>query len=185
MFAITVGSGAGKLGGAIHETVFPFCGLRGHAHRAVDRRADSNAWTSLGPDGGIVRAIAIDPQGSNILYAATNAGVSKATDGGTSWNPANSGLPTLLVSNIMIDTQHPDTLYLSSTVGIFKSADAGASWNSANNGLPGYGPGNYVYVSTLTISLQDSNTLYACLAELESGAPSVFKSTDGGPTGRR
>ena len=140
--------------------------------------ADTNVWTSLGPDGGYVLAIAINPQDSNTLYSATNSGISKTTNGGKSWNPTlNSGLPTLSVSNIVIDMQHPSTLYASATVGIFKSTDAGASWNSASSGLPVYGPGTYGYVSALAISPQDPNTLYAGLL---SDTPGVFKSTDGG-----
>lgn len=87
--------------------------------------ADTNVWTSLGPDGGNVFAIAMNPQDANTLFAATNAGVFKTTDGGMSWNPANSGLPPFSITNIVIDPQYPDTLYVSSTVGIFKSTDAG------------------------------------------------------------
>jgi photosystem II stability/assembly factor-like uncharacterized protein len=132
--------------------------------------ADTNVWTSLGPDEGNVQAIAMNPQDSNTLYAATSAGVFKTTDGGRRWNQANSGLTSFIVNGIVIDPQHPSTLYASTDDGVFKSTDAAASWNSANLGLPPF------LVVALTISPQDSNTLYAGIC-CRSG---IFKTTDGG-----
>ena len=42
-------------------------------------------WTSLGPGGGLVRALAIDPTNSATVYAGTvGGGVFKSTDGGGS-----------------------------------------------------------------------------------------------------
>ena len=31
--------------------------------------AGSNVWTGIGPDGGLVQTIAVDPQNSNTVYA--------------------------------------------------------------------------------------------------------------------
>src|SRR5438105_1975446 len=47
--------------------------------------AGLNQWTSNGPEGGDVRALAIDPQTPTTLYAGTLNGVFKSTDGGASW----------------------------------------------------------------------------------------------------
>jgi photosystem II stability/assembly factor-like uncharacterized protein len=94
--------------------------------------AGPNFWTSLGPDGGQISSVVIHPQDSDTLYAATNAGIFKSTDGTTTWSPANSGLSTFLVRRPVIDPQTPNTLYAATDGGIYRSTDAGASWNPVN-----------------------------------------------------
>jgi hypothetical protein len=55
-------------------------------------QAGINAWTSHGPPGGSVRALAIAPSAPATLYAGTlGAGVFKSTDAGVTWNAANAG----------------------------------------------------------------------------------------------
>src|SRR2546428_12124122 len=52
-----------------------------------------NVWTSHGPYGGTIIALAIDPQTSTTLYAGTLVGgVYKSVDGGESWQAINAGL---------------------------------------------------------------------------------------------
>ncbi len=40
--------------------------------------AGINEWTNVGPEGGIVRFLAVDPQNPSTVYAATRAGMFKA-----------------------------------------------------------------------------------------------------------
>ena len=55
--------------------------------------AGVNTWTTNGPDGGDIRALAIDPANPATLYAGTEGGgVFKSTNGGGSWNAVNAGL---------------------------------------------------------------------------------------------
>jgi hypothetical protein len=54
--------------------------------------AGKNVWTSLGPDGGSIQAIAIDPLNSSTMYAATGAGLFKSADAGASWTALKPGL---------------------------------------------------------------------------------------------
>src|SRR5437899_2516260 len=71
-----------------------------------------NSWTSIGPDGGFIMALAIDPVTPATLYAGTyRGGVFKSTNGGESWIAANTGLPDCQVSALAIDPQTPATLY--------------------------------------------------------------------------
>ena len=44
--------------------------------------AGVNRWTSLGPSGGSVYDLAIDPNDSSRIYAATLTGLFRTTDGG-------------------------------------------------------------------------------------------------------
>src|SRR5947209_1430967 len=60
--------------------------------------AGINVWTSHGPYGGRISALAIDPVTPTILYAATGGGllpeggVFRSTDSGASWSAVNTGL---------------------------------------------------------------------------------------------
>ncbi len=49
-----------------------------------------------------VSALAIDPQDSNIIYAATEIGVYQTTDGGANWAPYGIGLPRVAVFDVKI-----------------------------------------------------------------------------------
>src|SRR5689334_14542820 len=49
-------------------------------------RAGTNVWTSIGPPGGYIRAIAIDPATPSTIYAgAFGPGIFKTSDGGSTW----------------------------------------------------------------------------------------------------
>src|SRR6185503_3331850 len=49
-----------------------------------------------------VSSLAIDPQDSNIIYAATEIGVYQTTDGGANWAPYGTGLPRVAVFDVKI-----------------------------------------------------------------------------------
>ena len=136
--------------------------------------AGVNTWTSIGPEGGSVWAVAIDPQNSRTLYGMTGAGLFKSTDGGASWSAAKPGLPaSVSASSLVIDPQNSGTMYAVTDVDVFKSTDGGANWSALKAELPM--PTNQFYASdTVVIDPQDSNTLYA------STRTGVFKSVDGG-----
>jgi len=195
--------------------------------------AGTDIWTKLGPAGGDIQAISMDPHNPGTLYAATDfapfqssdaggswvksnvpnqslvfdpqdpntiytfsqaAGVSKSTDGGKSWNAANSGLPPTgyyppEVLAFVIDPVNSSTLYAGTSQGIFKSTDGGTSWNSANSGIPVLTdnvPALPYSVPCLAIDPLNPSTLYA----VENGyavapdtvivAGGLFKSADGG-----
>ena len=66
--------------------------------------ASAQIWTSNGPEGGYIQALAIDPTTPATVYAGTpGGGVFKSTDGGASW-AAVGGLATLkTVFSLAID----------------------------------------------------------------------------------
>ncbi len=132
--------------------------------------AGLDVWTSIGPDGGSVSALAVDPTHPTTVYAGTFGGVFKSTDGGGSWRAANTGLTDFRVSALVIDPATPATLYAGTTFGggVFKSTDGGGSWSPANIGLP-----NGV-VQALAIDPTTPTTLYA------GTAGGLYKSRNGG-----
>lgn len=124
-------------------------------------------------------ALAVDPVDSNTIYASFEvagpplaSGLYKSVDGGTTWNPADGGLPSdAFVSTIAIDATNPSTIYAGWN-GLFKSIDGGTNWVSANTGLP---IGARIY--SIVIDPAMPTTLYA--ADFYSG---VYRSTDAGAT---
>ena len=129
-----------------------------------------NEWTSLGPDGGRVDLLAIDPQNPTTVYAGSgNAGIFKSTNGGATW--VRSGT-THFASALIIDPTTPSTLYAVTGFGqLSKSTDSGASWRTATSGLP------RDEIRALAIDSKTPNTVYATTYQF-----GLFKSTDGAET---
>ena len=83
-------------------------------------------WTTHGPEGGIIYALAIDPTAPATLYAGTDSnGVCKSINGGASWTAVNAGLTNTTVLALAINPSAPATLYAGTFGGVFKSSDGG------------------------------------------------------------
>src|SRR5262249_52103623 len=58
--------------------------------------SSAQVWSSNGPEGGRILALAIDPGNPTTVYAGTFlGGVFKSTDGAASWRAINNGLTSL------------------------------------------------------------------------------------------
>jgi hypothetical protein len=139
-------------------------------------KVNAGTWTSNGPEGGTIRALAIDPVTTATVYTGTGGGVFKTTDGGASWSPMNSGLTNTRVQALAIDPVTPATIYAGTYGGgVFKTTDGGANWLPMNSGLTN------TNVNALAIDPVIPATIYAGTG-YSPYFPSigVFKSTDGG-----
>lgn len=105
---------------------------------AYPAAAGLNVWTSSGPLGPAVTALAIDPSQPGVVYAATaGKGVFKSTDGGDTWRTSSGGLGDIYIESLAVHPTLPSTLYAASpNRGFFTSTDSGAHWIAANDGLP-------------------------------------------------
>ncbi|MEZ5401534.1 MAG: hypothetical protein R2729_17815 [Bryobacteraceae bacterium] len=91
-------------------------------------------WPAVGLEGLSPRAIVVDADAPDMVYAATyEMGVYKSADGGAHWRAVNNGLGDLSVR----------ALALAGGVlvagcdggGVFRSRDGGETWSDANRGL--------------------------------------------------
>ncbi len=111
-------------------------------------------WDQMGPDnvGGRTRAILVDKNNSNIVYAGSIAGgLFVSQDAGATWNPVNSLGDNLAISCI---AQTDDGRIFFGTGSAFET------WTGNGQGTPGF-PGNglYEYVpSSQTVSPIITNT---------------------------
>ena len=114
-------------------------------------------WTSIGPEGGTIHALAVDPSTPTTIYAVTfGGGTFKSTDGGGAWSAVNTGLTDTDVIAIAIDPATPSTLYVGTREGgVFKSTNGGGAWSAVNTGLTVTG------VQALAIDPVTPTTLYA------------------------
>ena len=128
---------------------------------------------------------AIDPRTPSTIYAAGWLGISRSTDAGETWAPANAGLPNLRIAALAIDPREPSTLYASSYAGglydppsgMYKSTDGGGSWREIV--LPEGYSSNYLGGSVLAIAIDPGNSAIVYAGHSTKG---VIKSIDGGAT---
>jgi photosystem II stability/assembly factor-like uncharacterized protein len=101
--------------------------------------AAEQPWQPVGPDGGTVRSLAIDPQDPDRIFLGTSAGnLYLSTDKGASWSrfarPGNSA--EMVLDHIVIDPADPRNIFVaawnaqlpSSDGELYRSKDGGKSW---------------------------------------------------------
>lgn len=109
---------------------------------ASEPSADSinrfGTWQKIGPTGGDVRVIVVDPKDKNRLYISTLDGqIHTSADAGNSWElVVNLNRPQLILDQLMIDPRDSKIIYTSGhrhkqAGGFFKSKDGGKSWKEA------------------------------------------------------
>lgn len=155
----------------------------------VESEKNAATWSSLGPGniGGRTRAILINPQNPDVMYAAgVSGGVWKTTNGGQTWTAIADLIANIAVNSLAMEPGSPNTIYAGTGegyfnvdaargAGIFKTTDGGAAWSrlvSTNNS-------DFHYVNDIVISPNDKNRIYAATGT------GVWRSTDGGVTWTR
>lgn len=95
-------------------------------------------WEVVGPTGGDVRVVTIDPKDKNRLYISTLDGqVHTSPDGGRTWRLlVNLNKPGLVLDQLMVDSRDSNVIYTSGNRhknpgGFFKTTDGGATWKEA------------------------------------------------------
>ncbi len=103
-----------------------------------DGERNAGEWVPLGPEGGYVRAMAMDPTDPDVMYVSVYSYPSrifKTTDGGNGWVLA--GTVNGYVLSLAVDPSAPSTVYAGSGSYVHKSTNGGASWTSQYTGSSG------------------------------------------------
>lgn len=161
IFLALLAPGAAAVGSDDHENVF------------IDSKSDTQ-WSVIGPNGGDVRSVAIDPRNKDVIYIGTMDGqIHRSTDGGKTWRMlVRFGIPLLTLDQLFVDSQDSKTIYASGhrgnlPGGFFKSIDGGATWTEAKD-LKNEA------IHAMVQSAKDPKTLYV------GSKTGIFASTDGG-----
>lgn len=119
----------------------------------------------------MIYKLLLDPNNNNTLYAATNAGLYKTTDGATSWSQINS----LIFRNIVFQPGS-DTWMIGSTNSgqIYYSKDGGYTWTESMSESQG---GR----TELAVTPDSNNIVYAIMSNAKNyGLQGFYKSKDTG-----
>jgi photosystem II stability/assembly factor-like uncharacterized protein len=126
-------------------------------------------WRPVGPYGGTITVLAVDPSRPSTILAGTPAdGLFRSDDRGVTWEPAAGG-PLARVSQIVFDRLHPGRVYLGIDSGVLRSLDHGRSWPAGTS----FDTGDYGGISALAVDPKGSSVVYA-------SAGALFRSTDRG-----
>ncbi len=132
----------------------------------------TNSWTTIGPYGGEITCLTIDPLSSSVIYAAVYPeGLYKSGNGGGDWQPAASGIQGQHINSICVNHQDSSVVYVSTNSGLFKSVDAGVAWNLV--AFDGKQPGKII------IDSDSPQNLYVIVSENYS-FEGFYKSVDAG-----
>lgn len=120
----------------------------------------------------------IQPNNSNVLFAASNGGIRRTTNGGTSWTNRVSG--NFTQGNIRFKTNDPNTIFATSNNRFYRSTNGGDTFSIVTTGLPTNATRmvmdvtaddpNYIYILCYSSQLHDTNNGYIGL----------YRSTNGG-----
>jgi photosystem II stability/assembly factor-like uncharacterized protein len=135
---------------------------------------------------GWVTALAVDPGGTNVIYAGSDR-ISRSSDGGRSWATVfplhPSRYPPDHVSALAIATTQPESIYAivgefanpsqtpaSARTSIYKSTDGGRTWQTSTVVRESVAP------TALAVDPRDPTTVYAAIGN------DVLRTTDAGET---
>ena len=95
-------------------------------------------WQVVGPSGGDVRVVTIDPRDKNRLYISTLDGqIDTSADGGKTWRLlVNLNEPELILDQLFVDSRDSKIIYTSGhrhkgSGGFFRTTDGGATWKES------------------------------------------------------
>ncbi len=149
--------------------------LTGRLSAGVDR------WTPQGPDGGAVTAVAAPSGVGGLVFAGTEtAGVFVSRDGGTSWQPARTGLPSgERIRFVTAGGRNGRSLYAVTGTSVFASENGGGSWTRRVLPIRLIEDGT-IYTGILSFAASpDAQTVFVGY-RAPGSAQYLFRSTDGG-----
>ena len=74
----------------------------------------------------------MDPINPDILYAATESGIYKTTNGAQSWSKYSTGIPKAPVIDMAIDPLNPLVLYAITAEELYSTRDGAEHWYPAS-----------------------------------------------------
>lgn len=124
-----------------------------------------------------IRRLIINPVNPQILFAASNSGIWKTTNGGTSWTQLNTGTNFY---DIEFKPGNPNTIYAAGTA-FYKSTNGGASFSSG--GVTGLPAAANLSRMALAVTPNDTNYVYILAAKNSTNSyafDAVYRSVNSG-----
>ncbi len=132
-------------------------------------RAGTNTWTTIGPEGGPVVHVAVDPSNPSVALATAFYGaVLRTADGGTTWSPVASASQA---GDVVFAPSNPAVAYAAAGSTFLRSSDGGVTWETVAMWTPCFA------LYDLAVDPTSPNTVYGT-----GGSGQACKTTDGGTT---
>lgn len=127
-------------------------------------------------DGNItkVNALAMDPNNSNIMFAATSTGLYRTTNGATTWSRYYTGS---VWKDVRFKPGSSSTVYAAYGGSFYRTTNGGSTWSPVTIPVSG---------ARIVIGVTPANPDYVYLTQTQSTSPRIFnglmRSTDSGAT---
>ncbi len=103
-----------------------------------------NNWTKISTmsTASKLRAVAVAPSNSQVIYTSDPDQIWVTTNGGTSWTEITGTLPvsSSSITYISVKNDDPNTAWVSmgeyNSYGVFQTTDGGSTWTNISTGLP-------------------------------------------------
>ena len=144
--------------------------------------ADSGeSWRRVGnpfPGESQVRALTVDPNNPNVVYAGAENGIYRSEDSGQTWAKLDSPMDGLKIWSIAIDPTDSNTVFAgTSPPHLFRTRDGGRSWEKLSAAIAQECAIGDPRVTALLVDPVCSNNVLAGV-EIDG----VYRSDDGGDT---
>ena len=148
------------------------------------RGGNGGGWEALTdglPANAEVHAILVRPDNPNEIFAGTQDGPFRSTDGGDHWQRLNFPDSGVMIWSLAIHPTRPNVLYAGAApIALYRSLDGGANWHRLRNAVsPAHceRAGFDSRVLRITIDPSRPDDIYAALE-----VSGVIRSSDGGET---
>jgi hypothetical protein len=129
----------------------------------------------------VVNKLVLDTNSPATLYAGTDAGILKSTNGAATWKLIDEGLPKgQAARDLVLDPLDSATLYAATTAGVFRSTNSGAHWYDFGQGLAI----TDVELGITNVLVNERNLVRA-LAIDSATTPTIYAGTSDGTIYRR
>ena len=154
-----------------------------YANAMIYSADGGNTWTTLsGYTGGSCNQIIVNPNTGRII-AAGNTAAYYSDNNGTTWTLSAGSSTTGGMYDVMFNPANPSTVFAvgrSSAAGnpliMLRSTDGGTNFSTITSGLAG------INSSGARLAVTAADTSYVYCVTLDTNAPKILKSTDGGTT---
>jgi len=137
----------------------------------------SYTQANTGPAYGTISNLAINPNKTSVINAATSNGMYFSNNGGVSWMQADTGF----FRSVEMEPFHPNVVYAATEDGKFyRSTDSGKTYTRTITGLPALG---LTARMTIAVTPADSNYVYVVAEDANTRSfYGLYRSTDRGQT---
>jgi photosystem II stability/assembly factor-like uncharacterized protein len=148
------------------------------------RKAGEGDWQALTrglPENAEVRAIAVHPRDSNVLYVGTQDGPYRSTDGGENWQRPSFPDRDTVIWTLCVHPTRPNVVYAGAApVALYRSEDGGDHWQRVDSAVsPAHCEREGFDTRTIRITVDPNEPDDIYLALEVSG---VIRSRDAGET---